>query len=81
MVSAPEILLLGIESEVDPEEAPAVRVVPETSATSSLFRAIGDLLPPRRPKSSPHICGTCGAETPTEAVFCPRCGMRQTKVP
>jgi protein phosphatase len=80
MVSAPEILLLGIESEVDPEEGPAVRVVPESSATSGLFRAIGDLLPPRRPKSSPALCGTCGAEAPPEAVFCPRCGMRRTKL-
>jgi PPM family protein phosphatase len=81
MVSAPEILLLGIESEVDPEEAPAVRVVPESSATSGLFRAIGDLLPPRRPKSSPGFCATCGGEAPAEAVFCPRCGMRRTTIP
>jgi serine/threonine protein phosphatase PrpC len=76
-VSAPEILLLGIESEVDPEEAPAFRVVPAESGTSSLFRALGDLLPQRPPKAGVP-CIACGGELPVEASFCPRCGVRRT---
>jgi hypothetical protein len=77
MISAPEMLLLGIESELDPEEPPPVRVVPESSATPGLFRVIGGLLPPRRPKNPLFFCGFCGARLVLEAVFCPRCGMRR----
>jgi protein phosphatase len=77
--SAPEILLLGIESELDAEEAPAIRVVPESSASSGLFRAIGDLLPQRRPRGPVSLCGSCGAELVTEAIFCPRCGTRRVQ--
>jgi serine/threonine protein phosphatase PrpC len=87
MMSAPEILLLGIESEVDPEEAAAIRVVPPESATSGLFRALGDLLPQRRgPPALPptgaasSTCSTCAADLPAEGLFCPRCGMRRAGV-
>jgi hypothetical protein len=73
-VSAPEILLLGIESEVDPEEA--IRVVPSSSASSGLFHALGDLLPPRKPRAVQPPCASCGGEVVAEALFCPRCGAR-----
>jgi hypothetical protein len=75
-VSAPEILLLGIESEVDLEEAPAFRVVPAESGTSSLFRALGDILPRRAPQPLAS-CSSCGGELPAEAAFCPRCGVQR----
>jgi serine/threonine protein phosphatase PrpC len=78
MMSAPEILLLGIESEVDPEEAPAFRVVPAESGTSSLFRALGDLLPQQRRPKDLVPCVACGGELPAEAAFCPRCGVQRT---
>jgi serine/threonine protein phosphatase PrpC len=73
-ISAPEILLLGIESDVDVEEA--IRVVPSSSASSGLFHALGDLLPPRRPRASPPPCASCGGEIVGEAFFCHRCGAR-----
>ena len=75
-VSAPEILLLGIESDVDPEEASAFRVVPSESATSGLFRALGDILPPRRPPPHPATCVSCHEALAQEGAFGPRCGAR-----
>jgi serine/threonine protein phosphatase PrpC len=73
-VSAPEILLLGIESEVDLEEA--IRVVPSSSASSGLCHALGDLLPTRRSRAVQPPCASCGGEIVGEAFFCPRCGVR-----
>ncbi len=77
-VSAPEILLLGIESDVDPEEAHGFRVVPAESATSGLFRALGDILPKQRPSRPPAAaCVACHEALAPEGVFCPKCGVRQ----
>jgi PPM family protein phosphatase len=84
-VSAPEILLLGIESQVDPEEvaandgsskSPAFRVVPEGSADSGLIDALSGLLH-RRPRNTLISCGSCGELLPPEAAFCPRCGIQR----
>ncbi len=86
-VSAPEILLLGIESEVDPEEAagsdghlrtPGFRVVPSESATSGLFRALGDILPKRTAsRFPPAACVACSEAMAPGGVYCSRCGMKQ----
>ena len=74
MVSTPEILLLGIESEVDPEEAPPIRVVPESSADSGLIDALGDLLQARRVRETLIACAACSAPILSDATFCPYCG-------
>ena len=87
MVSSPEILLLGIESEVDPEEAAAndgaskpraIRVVPQGSADSGLIDALSGLLQ-RRPRGTMVSCIACGELLPPEAAFCPRCGVRRSE--
>src|SRR5262249_29160337 len=77
--SSPALILPGLEAEPDPEEGPAIRIVPESSPPSGLFRAIGDLLPPRRPRSPPALCEACGGEVMPEGNFCPRCGVRRSK--
>ena len=74
MVSTPEILLLGIESEVDPEEAPPIRVVPEGSADSGLIDALGGLLHARRVRETLIACAACSAPILSDATFCPYCG-------
>jgi protein phosphatase len=75
-ISAPEIVLLGIESEVDPEEA--IRVVPSESRTSGLYKALGGLFPAR--KKAQAFCTACGAEIAGdltgEGVKCPKCGEK-----
>jgi protein phosphatase len=76
MISAPEIVLLGIQSDVDPEEA--LRVVPSESKTSNLYRALGGLLSAKRSRPTLAFCTACGAElsadVTTDSVKCPRCG-------
>jgi protein phosphatase len=77
MASSPEILLLGIESDVDPEEA--IRVVPSESKTSGLYRALGGLLlPTKRPRPAQAFCTACGAALSSVAIAagarCPMCG-------
>ena len=74
MVSTPEILLLGIESEVDPEEAPPIRVVPEGSADSGLIDVLGDLLQTRRMRETLVACPSCSSPILADATFCPYCG-------
>jgi PPM family protein phosphatase len=78
-VSAPEILLLGIESDVDPEEAPALRIVPSSSASSGLIDALGDLLQTRRQRGALVACAACGDPVLTEAEFCPHCGAARVE--
>jgi protein phosphatase len=76
-ISAPEIVLLGIESDVDPEEA--IRVVPSESRTSGLYKALGGLFPARKGKAQ-AFCTACGAEIAGEltgeGVKCPKCGEK-----
>jgi protein phosphatase len=79
MISAPEIVLLGIESDVDPEEA--IRVVPSESRTSGLYRALGGLLSTaKRSRSLQAFCTACGADVSGdlsgEMVKCPKCGEK-----
>jgi hypothetical protein len=75
MLSSPEILLLGIESDVDPEEA--IRVVPEGSAGSGLIDALGGILQARRAREPLVACTACGDPVLAEADFCPHCGARR----
>jgi serine/threonine protein phosphatase PrpC len=75
MASAPEILVLGIESEPDIEDTARIHVVSSESVSSGLIDALGDVL--RTRKAVTVRCGTCGKTVVAEAVFCPYCGARR----
>jgi protein phosphatase len=70
MTSAPEIIIVGIESHV----------VPAESATASLMDAIGKFAKLRQPSMpeiahpKPSNCGECGQPLEPSASACPTCG-------
>lgn len=81
-VSAPEIVILGVET-LD-EESPQIHVVPAESSSPNLLGAIGNFVGPLRPKSSPPTsaakskdaptCAKCGKPIANRGLVCPFCG-------
>jgi protein phosphatase len=71
--SAPEILLLGIESEHDLDDTARIRVVPSESVSSGLIDALDTLVLAR--KQMPRVpCPACREWIEPESLFCTHCG-------
>jgi hypothetical protein len=75
MTSAPEIMVLGIENEVDIEDTSRIRVVPSESVSSGLIDTLGGFL--RAYRTGRTRCAACNEVMVAEAMFCPHCGARR----
>ena len=80
--SAPEILLIGIESDADIQPTGEVQILPSNAYDDDIREAVEDFVAPLRPDagtkppdlSKPAQCGACGEQIPVGARFCPFCG-------
>jgi len=80
--SAPEILLLGIESDVDIQPTGEVQILPSDAYDAEVRQAVEDFVSPLRPDhaalpidlTKTSQCGACGEQIPVGARFCPYCG-------
>jgi len=88
-VSAPEIVILGVETMDD--ESPQIHVVPAESSSPNLLGALGNFVGPLRPKTNPPpvprpssstmkaakdapTCAKCGKTIENRGLVCPHCG-------
>jgi protein phosphatase len=82
MPSAPEILLIGIESDADIQPTGEVQILPSDEYDDEVRQAVEDFVAPLRPDhpqkpidlTKPAQCGACGEQVPVGARFCPYCG-------
>jgi protein phosphatase len=78
--SSPEIVILGMEYEVDDPSA-HIHVVPQESATEGFLSAIDSFVGPMRvrgaSKPTIHVCAACGTPLGSEDVVCPQCNAPQ----
>jgi protein phosphatase len=77
-VSAPEILVLGIETEADLDDTARIRVVPSESVSSGLIDALDSLVLAHRPKAPRAPCAACGEVLGPDVLYCTRCGAARS---
>jgi protein phosphatase len=75
--SSPEIVILGMEYEVD-DPSSQIHVVPQESATEGLLSAIDSIMGPIHRRSSPshppsRMCTSCGTPVLADDMVCPQC--------
>jgi serine/threonine protein phosphatase PrpC len=76
--SSPEIVILGMEYEVDMDPPSQIHVVPQEGATEGFLDAIDSIMGPMRGRavaSQPpsKMCASCGMPVAVDDMVCPQC--------
>jgi serine/threonine protein phosphatase PrpC len=77
--SSPEIVIVGMEYEVD-DPAGQIHVVPQESATEGLLSAIDSFVGPMRSRAagkSALMCASCGTPLTGDGLVCTQCNAPQ----